>query len=86
MGDTWVIGPWYGIDAGSAADLLGGHMAESSCERILVDVPSFNEKAGNILKAAGFEVVGTTTLMYSGQLPKINFDDIYGFTSMGSKG
>lgn len=86
MGETWIIGPWYGIDAGSASGLLAGHLAENGGGHIFVDVPSINKKAGDMLKAAGFKIAGTTILMYSGLLPKINFDSIYGLTSMGSKG
>ena len=84
--DHWTIGPWIAENKEAAIDILDRSIIRKIGECILVDVPAQNTFAWDILNAMGFEVVGKTVFMCRGKFPDIAFDNIYGFTSMGSKG
>ena len=84
--DHWTIGPWEATDKDSALDILKRAMVNGNNQHIMVDVPALNTSAWDILTVMGFEVVGKTVLMCRGTFPDIDFDNIYGLASMGSKG
>lgn len=84
-----VIGPWEvaGKDIYVAEKLLKGvfNMVGKK-ETLILDVPKVNMLSTALLTHHGFNIKGTTTLMYKGFLPDINFDEILAMGSLGSIG
>lgn len=89
VGKYRVIGPWEvaGKDITVAEKLLKGvfNMVGKK-ETLVLDVPKANMVATTLLTHHGFNIKGTTTLMYKGILPDINFDGILAMGSLGSIG
>ena len=87
--DAITIGPWElkGGDEKIAEKLFISTLINLMSEkRILLDVPAINKKAEKILTKYNFKIIGSTTFMCRGRLPKIHFNKIYSFVTMGSMG
>lgn len=88
-GRVVIVGPWEleNGDEKTAEKLFTSGLSELEPQsEVLLDVPSVNKKAERILSKHNFEVVSSTLFMCRGKLPKINFDGIFSFATMGSMG
>ena len=89
VGDIITIGPWeVKSENNDIAEKLFISVLSSlkSKNRIFLDVPSVNKKAASILIKYKFKIIGSTLFMCRGKLPKIHFDEIFSFATMGSMG
>lgn len=89
VGKFRVIGPWgmAGKDIAVAEKLLKGvfNMVGKK-ETLVLDVPKANMAATALLTYHGFNIKGTSTLMYKGVLPNIDLEGIFALGSLGSIG
>ncbi len=58
----------------------------SASDRIFLDVPASNRSAARLLKRRGFQIAGSTELMYAGARPDYHPELIYALATMGSCG
>ncbi len=89
MGEVITIGPWELKDGNKsiAEKLFISALSNLKPKsKIFLDVPSINKNAEEILTKYNFKVIGSTMFMCRGKLPKIHFDEIFSFTTMGSIG
>lgn len=88
-GNIITIGPW---EVKSENEDIAEKMFISvlsnlrSENKIFLDVPSINKKAERVLMKYNFKIIGSTLFMCCGKLPKIHFDEIFSFATMGSMG
>ena len=83
------IGPWElkgGKEDISERLFVSALSNLCSGSKVLLDVPSTNEEAEELLSKYGFKIVGATMFMCRGRLPKIHFNEIFSFATMGSMG
>jgi GNAT superfamily N-acetyltransferase len=84
--DGTQIGPWGG-SAGSAPQLLAqARAATGDGKRIYLDVPLRNTTQSALLSGSGFDIKGSTLLMYRGAIPAYAPERIFALASMGSMG
>ena len=89
VGCVGTIGPWElkNGDKKVAEKLFISGLAKlKSRNKILLDVPAVNKEAERILAKYNFKNIGSTMFMCRGKLPKIDFDGIFSFATMGSMG
>lgn len=87
--DVTTIGPWE--LKGGKGDVSEGLFVSalsnlSPGSKVFLDVPSINKEAGELLVKYGFKIVDSTMFMCRGRLPKIHFNEIFSFATMGSMG
>ncbi|MCK4797130.1 MAG: GNAT family N-acetyltransferase [Spirochaetes bacterium] len=83
------IGPWElksGDEDIAEKLLLSTLFNLESNSKIFLDVPSINKKAEKLLTKYNFKIIGSTMFMCRGRSPKIHFNEIYSFATMGSMG
>jgi len=81
------IGPWGAISRETAVELLDAATDHDTIAReTLIDVPTSNIFAGELLRLKGFSVTGATLLMYRGPPPEYRAEYLYSLASMGSYG
>lgn len=88
-GNIITIGPWElrGGNEDIAEKLFLSALSNLKSEnKIFLDVPSINKKAERVLVKYKFKIIGSTLFMCCGKLPKIHFDEIFSFATMGSMG
>ena len=89
VGKVSTIGPWEskGADEDAAEKLFVSGLSKLEPERrVLLDVPAANKIAGGILTRHSFIIVSSVIFMCRGKPPKIHFNQIFSFASMGSMG
>lgn len=89
VGRVGTIGPWElknGDEKVAEKLFISGLSKLKSWNEILLDVPAVNKKAERILTKYNFKTTGSTVFMCRGRLPKIDFDGIFSFATMGSMG
>ncbi len=89
IGDIISIGPWELEDGNEDASerLFVSALSNLKSEsKIFLDVPSMNKKAERILMKYKFKIIDSTMFMCKGKLPKIHFNQIFSFATMGSMG
>ena len=83
--DGTQIGPW-GCSSGSQAGELLDQALAGSDGPVFLDVPAGNLEAALLLVKRGFEIKGSSTLMYLGAKPRYQPEKIFALASMGSMG
>lgn len=89
VGDIITVGPWElrGNNKDAAEELFVSTFFNIQTKsKIVLDVPAVNKKAERILNKYNFRIVGSTIFMCRGKLPKIHFNEIFSFATMGSMG
>lgn len=86
VGAVRQIGPLAGLADDVVALLKRVVTMPSSGDRLCLDVPAGNRIVSEHLREAGFQVVGSTVLMYQGVLPAYQPELIGALASMGSMG
>ena len=88
-GNIITIGPWEleNGDRDIAEKLFTSALSKLNAgSKIFLDVPSINKKAESVLMKYKFKIIGSTLFMCRGRLPKIDFNGIFSFATMGSMG
>lgn len=88
-GDVITLGPWEVKESNEAVAeklFISALTNLKSDSRILLDIPAINKKAQRIVQRHNFKIIGSTIFMCRGRLPKIYFDQIFSFATMGSMG
>ncbi|MCK5708203.1 MAG: GNAT family N-acetyltransferase [Candidatus Aureabacteria bacterium] len=89
IGNITTIGPWEfrGDNKNAAEELFVSAFSNIQAKsKIALDVPAVNKEAERILAKYNFRIVGSTIFMCRGKLPKIHFNEIFSFATMGSMG
>lgn len=76
------IGPLFADDSITAEKIFLALKASIPDEALYIDVPEPNEKALEITRKYGMDVVFTTIRMYSREEPNINLGKVYGSTTL----
>jgi ribosomal protein S18 acetylase RimI-like enzyme len=79
------IGPWGCLIPPQAEQLLDQALSGAG-KKVFLDVPAGNQTAIALLLEKGFEVKGSSTLMYLGADPSYQADKVFALASMGSMG
>ncbi len=88
-GKIITIGPWElkGGDEDIAEKLFVSSLSNlKSGKKIFLDIPSTNKTAKKILTRHNFIIISSTIFMCRGKLPRIHFNEIFSFATMGSMG
>lgn len=81
------LGPWGAVGREPATRLLDEALTRAGDgTRVFLDVPVRNVDAAIILLQRGFDVRGSTTLMFLGETPDYTPSLVYALASMGSMG
>ena len=83
--DGTQIGPWGCLTPSQAGQLLDEALAGAR-QRVFLDVPAGNHAAAALLVKNGFEIKGSSALMYLGAEPLYQPQYIFSLASMGSMG
>lgn len=83
--DGTQIGPWGCLIGAQAGQLLDQALSGAG-NRVFLDVPAWNHAAAALLLKKGFEVKGSSTLMYLGAEPLYQPKNVFALASMGSMG
>lgn len=76
------IGPLYADSPDVAAGLLGALAATTPGGPVAVDVPDFNAAAVRLVEQLGLTPSFETARMYTGAVPEIDRDGLFGITSL----
>jgi hypothetical protein len=81
------VGPWGCTGRDASTTLLDrGLSSLAEGTSVLLDVPMRNVAAASLLHARGFEICGSSSLMYAGNQPAYSPEKVYALASMGSMG
>jgi hypothetical protein len=75
------IGPLVGNDRAAAEAVLTALLAETGSGEIFLDVPSVNRDAVALAQGLGLKPVFETARMYTGAIPPLRVERIFGVTS-----
>jgi hypothetical protein len=75
------IGPLIAEDSAAAEDVLAALLADAGEGEIFIDVPSVNRHAIALAQSLGLAPVFETARMYTGPVPPLRLDRLFGVTS-----
>jgi Acetyltransferase (GNAT) domain len=75
------IGPLVADNRASAEDVLSALLANAGVGEIFLDVPSINRDAVALAEDLGLRPVFETARMYTGEIPRLRLERVYGVTS-----
>ena len=76
------VGPLYAADPGVAEALLDGLTKGREREEIVIDVPSVNETAVDLVERLGLKALWETARMYTGPTPDLDLAGLYAVTTL----
>jgi GNAT superfamily N-acetyltransferase len=87
VGGISQIGPWAGVSAAALVNLFDQAVAPSQGRvNLCLDSPAGNVAVGRYLERQGFKAIGSTVLMYRGELPVYLPVHVGALGSLGSMG
>jgi GNAT superfamily N-acetyltransferase len=75
------VGPLFADDRGAAEAVLTALLASISEDEIFLDVPAMNRDAVALAQDFGLAPVFETARMYTGAIPKLQLDRVFGVTT-----
>ena len=75
------IGPLVAYDRGAAEAIVQALLASAGGSEVFLDVPAINREAIALAESLGLKPVFETARMYTGPIPLLRIDRVFGVTS-----